>query len=120
MSSNVKQVNKGADVNERLAALLSNAGAVRAVASSIEGTLGPKGLNCMLVDRFGDVTITNDGSAILSKVEAESPRRPHAHPDRQGAGRGGRRRHHDGRRPRQRAPRRGSQPGRRAESRSRR
>ena len=73
MSSNVKQVNKGADVDERLAALLSNAGAVRAVASSIEGTLGPKGLNCMLVDKFGDVTITNDGSAILSKVEANHP-----------------------------------------------
>ncbi len=73
MSSNVKQVSKGADVDERLAALLSNAGAVRAVASSIEGTLGPKGLNCMLVDKFGDVTITNDGSAILSKVDANHP-----------------------------------------------
>ena len=73
MSSNVKQVSKGADVDERLAALLSNAGAVRAVASSIEGTLGPKGLNCMLVDKFGDVTITNDGSTILDKVEANHP-----------------------------------------------
>ena len=73
MSSNVKQVSKAADVDERLAALLSNAGAVRAVAASIEGTLGPKGLNCMLVDRFGEVTITNDGSTILEKVEASHP-----------------------------------------------
>lgn len=73
MSSNVKQVSKAADVDERLAALLSNAGAVRAVAASVEGTLGPKGLNCMLVDKFGDVTITNDGSTILDKVEASHP-----------------------------------------------
>ena len=43
MSQNVKQVSKAADVDERLAALLSNAGAVRAVASSVEGTLGPTG-----------------------------------------------------------------------------
>lgn len=73
MSSNIKQVSKGADVDERLAALLSNAAAVRAVASSVEGTLGPKGLNCMLVDKFGDVTITNDGSTILDKIEANHP-----------------------------------------------
>jgi len=73
MSDNVKQVSKGADVDERLAALLSNAAAVRAVASAVEGTIGPKGLNCMLVDRFGDVTITNDGSAILDKIDVTHP-----------------------------------------------
>ncbi|MBI2844793.1 MAG: TCP-1/cpn60 chaperonin family protein [Armatimonadetes bacterium] len=73
MSENAKQASKGSDVDERLAALLSNAGAVRAVASAIEGTIGPKGLNCMLVDRFGDVTITNDGSAILDKIDLTHP-----------------------------------------------
>jgi len=73
MSDNVKQVSKGADVDERLAALLSNAAAVRAVASAVEGTIGPKGLNCMLVDSFGDVTITNDGSAILDKIDVTHP-----------------------------------------------
>ena len=73
MSSNVKQVSKSAEVEERLSALLANAGAVRAVASSIEGTLGPKGLNCMLVDKFGDVTITNDGSTILDKIDVNHP-----------------------------------------------
>lgn len=56
-----------------MSALVSNAAAVRAVAASIEGTLGPKGLNCMLVDRFGDVTITNDGSTILDRIEANHP-----------------------------------------------
>ncbi|MBP6963472.1 MAG: TCP-1/cpn60 chaperonin family protein [Armatimonadetes bacterium] len=73
MSSNAKQVGKPSDVDERMAALLSNAGAVRAVASSVEGTLGPKGLDCMLVDKFGDVTVTNDGSTILDKIETTHP-----------------------------------------------
>jgi len=63
----------GAEVDERLSALLSNAGAIRAVAAAVEGTLGPKGLNCMLVDRFGDVTITNDGCAILDKIDVTHP-----------------------------------------------
>jgi len=73
MGSDVKQVNKSAEVDERVAALLSNTAAIRAVASSVEGTLGPKGLNCMLVDKFGDVTVTNDGSTILDKIEANHP-----------------------------------------------
>lgn len=63
----------GVDVDERLSALLSNAAAVRAVAAAVEGTLGPKGLNCMLVDRLGDVTITNDGCAILDKIDVSHP-----------------------------------------------
>jgi len=66
---------KGArpDVDERMSALLSNAAAIRAVAAAVEGTLGPKGLNCMLVDRFGEVTITNDGCAILDKIDIGHP-----------------------------------------------
>lgn len=62
-----------AQVEERLSALLSNAAAIAAIASAVEGTLGPKGLNSMLVDRFGDVTITNDGSTILEKIEVNHP-----------------------------------------------
>jgi chaperonin GroEL (HSP60 family) len=61
------------DTNERASALVTNASAIRALASSVEGTLGPKGLNCMLVDRFGDITITNDGSTILDRIEANHP-----------------------------------------------
>ncbi len=59
--------------DQRLSALQSNAAAVRAVAAAVEGTLGPKGLNCMLVDRAGDVTVTNDGSAILTHIDAVHP-----------------------------------------------
>lgn len=57
----LKQAGGGAEIDERLAALLTNVNAVRAIASAVEGTIGPKGLDTMLVDRFGDVVITNDG-----------------------------------------------------------
>ena len=62
-----------AEVDERLSALHSNASAIAAIASAVEGTLGPRGLNSMLVDRFGDVTITNDGATILEKIDVNHP-----------------------------------------------
>jgi len=73
MAENKGQASKSAEVDERIAALLSNAGAVRSVASAVEGTLGHKGLDCMLVDRLGDVTVTNDGSAILERIDVTHP-----------------------------------------------
>ncbi|MTI81489.1 MAG: chaperonin [Firmicutes bacterium] len=68
-----QQASQGSEVNERLAALVTNSNAVRAIASAVEGTLGPKGLDTMLVDRFGEVVITNDGVTILSMMEANHP-----------------------------------------------
>ncbi len=68
-----QQAAQGAEVNERLAALMTNANAVRAIASAVEGTLGPKGLDTMLVDKFGEVVITNDGVTILARMEADHP-----------------------------------------------
>lgn len=59
--------------DERLAALHSNATAVRAIASAVEGTIGPKGLDTMLVDGQGNVIITNDGVTILNKMEVVHP-----------------------------------------------
>lgn len=61
------------DVDERMAALVSNASAIRTVAAAVEGTLGPKGLNVMLVDKFGDTTVTNDGITILKRIDANHP-----------------------------------------------
>ncbi|NLG86039.1 MAG: chaperonin [Firmicutes bacterium] len=63
----------GAEVDERLAALISNANAIRAIAAAVEGTIGPKGLDTMLVDRFGEVTITNDGVTILEQMDVNHP-----------------------------------------------
>lgn len=68
-----KEATQGAEVDERLAALLTNSNAIRAIASAVEGTLGPKGLDTMLVDKFGDVVITNDGVTILTMMEANHP-----------------------------------------------
>ena len=69
----VKQVASETEVDERLAALLTNANAVRAIASAVEGTIGSKGLDTMLVDRFGDVVITNDGITILTRMDVNHP-----------------------------------------------
>lgn len=61
------------EVDERLAALMTNADAVRAIAQAVEGTIGPKGLDTMLVDQMGDVVITNDGVTILEMMEINHP-----------------------------------------------
>jgi len=50
-----------------------NIAAAKAVAESIRTTLGPKGMDKMLVDTIGDVTITNDGATILDEMEIEHP-----------------------------------------------
>lgn len=68
-----QQATKGSDIDERLAALVTNSNAVRAIAAAVEGTLGPKGLDTMLVDKFGEVVITNDGVTILTTMEANHP-----------------------------------------------
>lgn len=71
---NLKQAaGTSADVDERLAALITNSHAVRAITAAVEGTIGPKGLDTMLVDRFGDVIITNDGVTILDKMDVNHP-----------------------------------------------
>ena len=44
-----------------------------AVANVVKSSLGPVGLDKMLVDDIGDVTITNDGATILSQLEVEHP-----------------------------------------------
>lgn len=68
-----KEATSGSDIDERLAALITNSNAIRAIANAVEGTLGPKGLDTMLVDRFGEVVITNDGVTILTMMEANHP-----------------------------------------------
>lgn len=50
-----------------------NATAVAAIANIVKSSLGPVGLDKMLVDDIGDVTITNDGATILKLLEVEHP-----------------------------------------------
>lgn len=47
--------------------------AAKAVASAVRTTLGPKGMDKMLVDTLGDVVITNDGVTILKEMDIEHP-----------------------------------------------
>ncbi|MEK6990308.1 TCP-1/cpn60 chaperonin family protein [Paenibacillus sp. FSL K6-1566] len=61
------------DGDERYSTLLNNSNAVRAVTSAVEGTLGPKGLDVMLVGPRGEVVITNDGVTILDKMDVSHP-----------------------------------------------
>lgn len=54
-------------------ALKMNIMAARAVADTVKTTLGPKGMDKMLVDSLGDVVITNDGATILDEMHIENP-----------------------------------------------
>ncbi len=51
----------------------SNIAAAKLVADAVRTTLGPKGMDKMLVDSLGDVTITNDGATILGEMQIEHP-----------------------------------------------
>ncbi len=50
-----------------------NIAAARAIADAVRSTLGPMGMDKMLVDSMGDVVITNDGVTILKEIEVEHP-----------------------------------------------
>ena len=50
-----------------------NITAAKVVAESIRSALGPKGMDKMLVDNFGDVTITSDGRTILDEMDIQHP-----------------------------------------------
>lgn len=50
-----------------------NINAAKLVADQIRTTLGPKGMDKMIVDALGDVTITNDGVTILEEMHIEHP-----------------------------------------------
>ena len=51
----------------------NNIAAAKAVADAVRTTLGPKGMDKMLVDSIGDIVITNDGVTILDEMEIEHP-----------------------------------------------
>ncbi|XP_042189540.1 T-complex protein 1 subunit alpha-like [Callorhinchus milii] len=50
-----------------------NVMAAASIANIVKSSLGPVGLDKMLVDDIGDVTITNDGATILKLLEVEHP-----------------------------------------------
>ncbi|MCC7576537.1 MAG: thermosome subunit [Methanomethylovorans sp.] len=54
-------------------ALSMNINAAKAVAKLVRSTLGPKGMDKMLVNILGDIVLTNDGATILKEMEIEHP-----------------------------------------------
>ena len=51
----------------------NNIMAARAISDAVKSTLGPKGMDKMLVDSMGDVVVTNDGATILKEIDVEHP-----------------------------------------------
>ncbi len=51
----------------------ANITAARIIAEAVKSSLGPKGMDKMLVDSLGDVTITSDGRTILDEIDVEHP-----------------------------------------------
>ena len=51
----------------------NNIMAARVIGEVLKTTLGPRGMDKMLIDNLGDITITNDGAAILNEIEVEHP-----------------------------------------------
>src|SRR3990170_4149956 len=54
-------------------AQFNNIAAAKAVADAVRSTLGPRGMDKMLVDSLGDVVITNDGVTTLKETDSEPP-----------------------------------------------
>ncbi len=54
-------------------AMQNNIEAAKAIATSVRSTLGPRGMDKMLVDSLGDIVITNDGVTILKEMDVEHP-----------------------------------------------
>jgi len=60
-----REKGKGAQSNNIMAAC--------AISDAVKSTLGPKGMDKMLVDSMGDVVVTNDGATILKEIDVEHP-----------------------------------------------
>ena len=64
---------EGAERTQGRSARDKNIQAIQAVAESVKSTLGPRGMDKMLVDSLGDITITNDGATILENLDIDHP-----------------------------------------------
>lgn len=54
-------------------ALRNNIQAAKVIGEAVRSALGPRGMDKMLVDSFGDVVITNDGATILKEIDVQHP-----------------------------------------------
>src|SRR5918998_3484614 len=64
---------EGTKENKGKEAQRNNITAAKLVAEVVKSCLGPRGMDKMLVDTVGDVTITNDGATILKEIDVQHP-----------------------------------------------
>src|SRR6187200_563533 len=64
---------EGTKENKGREAQKNNISAAKLVAEIVRSSLGPRGMDKMLVDTLGDVTITNDGATILKEIDVQHP-----------------------------------------------
>ncbi|MHB8108334.1 MAG: TCP-1/cpn60 chaperonin family protein, partial [Candidatus Cryosericum sp.] len=64
---------RGGATNRARRAQNNNISAAKLVAEIVRTSLGPRGMDKMLVDGVGDVTITNDGATMLKDMDVQHP-----------------------------------------------
>src|SRR5574342_1127778 len=64
---------EGASQTKGRDAQKNNITAAKLIAEVVRSSLGPRGMDKMLVDTLGDVTITNDGATILKEIDVQHP-----------------------------------------------
>jgi thermosome len=64
---------EGASRSRGKEARRSNISAAMIISEVLKTTLGPRGMDKMLIDNLGDITITNDGAAILEEIDVQHP-----------------------------------------------
>jgi thermosome len=69
----VYMIASGSERTRDRAARASNVAAGKAVAGAVRSTLGPRGMDKMLVDSTGEVVVTNDGATILAEMDVAHP-----------------------------------------------
>ena len=72
MSVPILILREGTEQTKEKEARMQNINAMMAITETVRSTLGPRGMNKMLVDGTGDVTITNDGAEILKNLNIEN------------------------------------------------
>ena len=72
MSVPILILKEGTEETKEKEARMQNINAIMAITETVRSTLGPKGMNKMLVDSLGDITITNDGAEILKNLDIEN------------------------------------------------
>ena len=72
MSVPIIILKEGTEETKEKEARMQNINAIKAITETVKSTLGPKGMNKMLVDSVGDVTITNDGAEILKLLDIDN------------------------------------------------